>query len=131
MAPYEERMRMLLPPKALRKQIIALLRDFYRERDPNDFETAWTMLYGFFQIDAPTVRWRRKIDDGTTLGQVHNGERRSPVELIRPSDWAKRRPPFNTEDEWLTAVFHEGYHFVWYHLDEQKADAFAERMMTL
>lgn len=119
-------MRFTLPPKRIRAEALALLRDYYQEQDEADFAAAWLLLCRYFGVKPPRVRWRNQIDRGHTLGLTHED---NTVDLIRPERFAQYPPPYNTEDQWCAVVLHELFHVVHFVDEEQKADRFAAKMM--
>lgn len=118
--------RFHLPPKAIRVEVVALLRDYYAERDAADFARAWKLLATFYAIPTPRVKWRRSIEGGHTLGLTHD---ENIVELIDPPWFARRSPPDNTEDVWVAVALHEWHHALHWVQTERKADQYAAAMM--
>jgi len=116
----------LLPPKRIRVEVVEALRAFYTEHDRADLDEAIRLLYGYYEVTKPKIRWKKKILNGHALGLTHDD---GVIELIHPRVW-KRRKVENTEDEWVSVFLHESHHFCFWAKDcEARADAFAERMM--
>lgn len=116
----------LLPPKRIRVEAVELVRAFYVEHDRADLNEAIRLIYDYYQVARPKIRWKKKILNGHALGLTHDD---GLIELIHPKVWARRKAE-NTEDEWVSCFFHEVHHHAfWANGCEARADAFAERMM--
>lgn len=114
-------MRMLLPPKRLRQEIVDGLRDFFSERDSDDFRTALGKWAAFNHVKPPPVRWRRHLirrwgAEGLTWPD-------GTIDLIHPRNWKA------SETQWLEAVTHELGHYLFWADCERKADLYAKRML--
>lgn len=114
-------MRMLLPPKKLRADIIDGLRDFFTEHDATDFRTALAVWADYNHVKPPPVRWRRNlIRQWKAEGLCWPG---GTIDLIHPRNWKA------SESAWLDAVAHELGHYLLWADAERKADLYARRLL--
>jgi hypothetical protein len=70
------------------------------------------------------VEWFEYLDWGRSVGRTYeNGK----IHLVHPENW-KRGRKYNSERQWVNAVYHEMGHYVFWTDAERKADTFALRM---
>jgi hypothetical protein len=117
-------MRMMLPPLKERKAIHRLLSSFFREHREGEFNRAIAQLCRFYRLKRPKVRWFEYLDWGRTVGRTYEN---GTIHLVHPENW-KRGRKYNSERQWINAVYHEMGHYVFWTDAERKADAFASRM---
>ena len=97
---------------------------FSASTSARDFNRAITELCRFYKLKRPMVEWFEYLDWGRTAGRTYeNGK----IHLVHPENW-KRGRKYNSEKQWVNAVYHEMGHYVFWADAERKADAFALRM---
>jgi hypothetical protein len=117
-------MRMMLPPLRERRVIHRYLMLFFRTHREADFNRAVGAVCRFFNLKRPRVEWFEYIDWGRTAGKTYeNGK----IHLVHPENWKNGRK-YNSEKQWINAVYHELGHYVFWADAERKADTFAARM---
>ena len=117
-------MRMVLPPLKERKTIHRQLVSFFSEHHLAEFNRAIGAICRFYRLKRPKVEWFEYLDWGTTAGRTYeNGK----VHLVHPENW-KRGRKYNSEKQWVNAVYHEMGHYIFWADAERKADTFALRM---
>jgi hypothetical protein len=118
-------MRMILPPVRERRLVDRLLCSFFHEYKPYDFKRAISALCRFYHLKNPKVEWFEYIDWGKTAGKTYeNGQ----IYLVHPENWKKGRK-YNSERRWISTVYHEMAHYIFWADAETKADKFACRMV--
>jgi len=118
-------MRMILPPVKERRSVDRMLSSFFRDYKANDFKKAIASLCRFYHLRNPRVEWFEYIDWGKTAGKTYeNGQ----IYLVHPENWKKGRK-YNSERRWISTVYHEMGHYVFWADAENKADMFASRMV--
>lgn len=118
-------MRMLFPGVRTRRSIDLLLSRFFHGHRTADFTRAIGSLSRFYKLPRPPVRWYEYIDWGKTVGRTYeNGE----IHLVHPENW-KRGRKYNSERQWVHAVYHEMAHYVLWSDAERKADGFAHHFV--
>ena len=117
-------MRMILPPLRERRVIQRLLEVFFREHREADFKRAVSAMCSFYHLKRPRVEWYEYIDWGRTAGKTYEDGK---IHLMHPENWKKGRK-YNSERQWINAVYHEMGHYVFWADAERKADTFAFRM---
>ena len=117
-------MRMIVPPLKDRRVIDRYLRAFFRRHRDADFNRAIAEICRFYRLKRPRVAWFEYLDWGRSVGRTYeNGK----IHLVHPENW-KRGRKYNSERQWINAVYHEMGHYVFWTDAERKADAFALRM---
>lgn len=117
-------MRMILPPVKNRRIIHRYLSAFFRYHKVADFNRAISLLCRFYNLPRPKMEWFEYIDWGRSAGKTYeNGK----IHLVHPENW-KRGRKYNSERQWVNAVYHEMGHYVFWADAERKADTFAARM---
>lgn len=117
-------MRMIVPPLKERRMINRLLAAFFREHRPANFNRAIAEICRFYRLKRPRVEWFEYLDWGRTAGRTYeNGK----IHLVHPENWKKGRK-YNSEKQWMNAVYHEMGHYIFWADAERKADTFANRM---
>src|SRR5258708_26108022 len=117
-------MRMILPPVQERQVIDSYLSNFFRDYRVLDFRRAVSLMCKFYQLKRPRIEWYEYLDWGKTAGKTYeNGH----IHLVHPENW-KRGRKYNSEKQWMNAVYHEMGHYVFWSDAERKADTFANRM---
>jgi hypothetical protein len=117
-------MRMIVPPVKERRMINRLLLAFFREHRISNFNRAMTRMCRFYRLKRPQVEWFEYLDWGRTAGRTYeNGK----IHLVHPENW-KRGRKYNSERQWVNAVYHEMGHYIFWTDAERKADTFALRM---
>ena len=117
-------MRMILPPLRQRQAIQRLLESFFRAHKNADFNRAIGAMCRFYHLRRPQVEWFEYIDWGKTAGKTYEDGK---VHLVHPENW-KRGRKYNSERQWINAVYHEMGHYIFWADAERKADTFAFRM---
>jgi hypothetical protein len=117
-------MRMILPPRTERRAIHRNLVAFFRDHRQPDFNRAVGALCRFYHLKRPTVVWFEYIDWGRTVGKTYEDGK---IHLVHPENWKNGRK-YNSERQWINAVYHEMGHYVFWADAERKADSFAARM---
>jgi len=101
-----------------------LLLAFFREHRVSNFNRAMVRLCRFYRLKRPQVEWFEYLDWGRTAGRTYeNGK----IHLVHPENW-KRGRKYNSERQWVNAVYHEMGHYIFWTDAERKADTFALRM---
>ena len=117
-------MRMIVPPLKERRMINRLLAAFFRAHRPSDFNRAIAEICRFYRLKRPRVDWFEYLDWGRSAGRTYeNGK----IHLVHPENWKKGRK-YNSEKQWMNAVYHEMGHYIFWSDAERKADTFANHM---
>jgi hypothetical protein len=117
-------MRMILPGLRDRRAIRRLLGTFFNEHRQPDFDRAIAAISRFYRLRRPQVEWFEYLDWGKTVGRTYeNGK----IHLVHPENW-KRGRKYNSERQWVNAVYHEMGHYIFWSDAERKANTFAARM---
>lgn len=117
-------MRMIVPPLKNRRVIDRLLRAFFGEHEEASFDRAIGAICRFYRLKPPQVEWFEYLDWGRSVGRTYeNGK----IHLVHPENW-KRGRKYNSEQQWINAVYHEMGHYVFWADAERKADIFANQM---
>ena len=117
-------MRMILPPIRLRRSVQRQLATFFREHHDPDFNRGIGAICRFYRLKRPQVEWFQYLDWGRIAGRTYeNGK----IHLVHPENWKKGRK-YNSERQWINAVYHEMGHYIFWSDAERKADTFAARM---
>jgi hypothetical protein len=115
---------MMLPPVRERRQIHRLLSSFFRVHANADFNKAISSMCRFYNLKRPRVEWFEYLDWGRTAGKTYEDGK---IHLVHPENW-KRGRKYNSERQWINAVYHELGHYIFWADAERKADTFAFRM---
>lgn len=117
-------MRMILPTERERGVIQGHLVTFFRDHREAEFNRAIGAICRFYKLKRPKVEWYEYIDWGKSAGRTYeNGK----IHLVHPENW-KRGRKYNSERQWVNAVYHEMGHYIFWTDAERKADKFAFRM---
>jgi len=117
-------MRMILPPIRQRRSVHRLLSTFFRDHHDPNFNRAIGAICKFYRLKRPQVEWFQYLDWGRIVGRTYeNGK----IHLVHPENWKKGRK-YNSERQWINAVYHEMGHYIFWSDAERKADTFAARM---
>ena len=120
-----DNMRMILPSIKERRAVDRLLSAFFQQYRGTDFRKAIAALCRFYHLRNPKVEWFEYIDWGKTAGKTYeNGQ----IYLVHPENWKKGRK-YYSERRWISTVYHEMGHYVFWADAESKADMFASRMV--
>jgi hypothetical protein len=117
-------MRMMMPPMKERRLIHQYLSTFFRDHKQAHFNRAMGLMCRFYHLKRPRIEWFEYIDWGRTAGKTYEDGK---IHLVHPENWKKGRK-YNSERQWINAVYHEMGHYVFWADAESKADAFAFRM---
>src|SRR5688500_6626196 len=118
-------MKMVLPPIRERRTIDRLLRTFFAAHHDADVRRAIGARSRLYRLPRPKVLWSEYLDWGRIGGYTwDNGD----IHLVHPENW-KRGRKYNSERRWITTVYHEMGHYVFWADAENKADIFASRMV--
>ncbi len=117
-------MRMILPPLRERRVIQRYLEAFFRQHTVVDFNRAVGAVCRFYHLKRPCVEWYEYIDWGRAVGKTYEDGK---IHLVHPENW-KRGRKYNSEKQWINAVYHEMGHYIFWADAERKADTFAARM---
>ena len=118
-------MRMMLPTLRYRRQIHKYLSAFFESHQPADFNRAVSSMCRFYNLKRPKVEWFEYLDWGRAAGNTYSDGK---IHLVHPENWKKGRK-YNSERQWINAVYHEMGHFIFWADAERKADTFAYRMV--
>lgn len=119
------RMRMILPPLRERRIIQRSLESFFRTHKEAEFRRAIRMVSRFYHLRTPKVEWFEYLDWGKVVGKTYEDGK---IHLVHPENWKNGRK-YNSERQWIQAVYHELGHYVLWADAERKADLFAARML--
>ncbi len=117
-------MKMIIPPTKDRRPIHRALCSFFRTHRQSDFNRAVTAICRFYHLRRPSIEWFEYIDWGRAGGKTYED---GSVHLVHPEHWKKGRK-YNSERQWVSMVYHEMGHYVFWADAERKADTFAFRM---
>jgi len=118
-------MRMILPGVRDRRTVDIQLSGFFREHRELHFRRAIASISRFYHLRSPRVEWFEYLDWGKSAGRCYeDGE----IHLVHPEAW-KRGRKYNSERQWIQAVYHEMGHYVLWADAERKADTFAYRFV--
>jgi len=118
-------MRMIYPGLRNRRAVDRRLTSFFRGHNLPDFRRAVGSLSRFYDLPVPRVDWFEYLDWGKTAGRTYEDGR---IHLVHPENW-KRGRKYNSERQWIQAVYHEMGHYVLWADAERKADGFAYRFV--
>jgi hypothetical protein len=119
-----ETMRMILPPLKERRAIYRSLLVFFREEKIAEFNRAIGAMCRFYRLKRPKVEWYEYLDWGHSAGRTYADGK---IHMVHPENWKQGRK-YNSEIQWINAVYHEMGHYVFWADAERKADTFAARM---
>ena len=117
-------MKMILPPVKNRRIIHRYLSAFFQYHRVADFNRAIALICRFYNLPRPRMEWFEYIDWGRSAGKTYED---GMIHLVHPENW-KRGRKYNSERQWVNAVYHEMGHYVFWADAERKADTFASRM---
>jgi hypothetical protein len=118
-------MRMIMPGLRERRTVDAMLTQFFRSHEETPFRRAIAAMSRFYDLPTPRVDWYEWLDWGKSIGRTYEtGE----IHLVHPECW-KRGRKYNSERQWIQAVYHEMGHYVLWADAERKADGFAYRFV--
>ena len=118
-------MRMNLPSIRVRRSIDQGLTDFFREYRESEFRRAIAALSRFYSLRSPRIEWYEYLDWGKSAGRTYDTGK---IHLVHPEHW-KRGRKYNSERQWINAVYHEMGHYLLWVDPERKADSFAYRFV--
>lgn len=118
-------MRMIYPPLRERRVILKHLENFFRTHEETEFGRAIRMVARFYHLRMPKVEWFEYLDWGKGVGRTYEDGK---IHLVHPENWKNGRK-YNSERQWIHAVYHELGHYVLWADAERKADLFAARML--
>ncbi len=117
-------MRMILPSQRQRRVIQRNLECFFRDHHEADFNRAIGAICRFYHLKRPKIIWFEYLDWGRVAGKTYEDGK---IHLVHPENWKKGRK-YNSERQWIDAVYHELGHYVFWADAERKANLFAFRM---
>jgi hypothetical protein len=88
------------------------------------FNRAVRALCRFYSLKRPSVEWFEYLDWGRVAGTTYEDGK---IHMVHPENWKNGRK-YNSERQWINAVYHEFGHYVFWADAERKADTFAFRM---
>jgi hypothetical protein len=118
-------MRMALPGLRERRRIDKLFSAFFADYKPADFRRAIIAISHFYNLPSPKVVWFEYLDWGKTGGRTYEDGK---IHLVHPENW-KRGRKYKSERQWVSTVYHELGHYIFWADAERKADTFAYRMV--
>ena len=118
-------MRMILPLVKDRRLIHRSLVQFFRDEKISDFNRAVGAICRFYRLKRPVIEWFEYLDWGHTAGRTYEN---GVIHLVHPENWKNGRK-YNSERQWVNAVYHEMGHYIFWADAERKADTFATRMV--
>ncbi len=117
-------MRMSLPPLRERRVIQRNLESFFNRHKDADFNKAVGAICRYYHLKKPRIEWFEYLDWGRAAGKTYeNGK----IHLVHPENWKNGRK-YNSQRQWINAVYHEFGHYVLWADAERKADTFAMLM---
>ncbi|GIW43138.1 MAG: hypothetical protein KatS3mg077_0420 [Candidatus Binatia bacterium] len=116
---------MILPPLRERRVIHRHLATFFQTHKEVEFRRAIRLVSRFYHLKAPKVEWFEYLDWGKVVGKTYEDGK---IHLVHPENWKNGRK-YNSERQWIEAVYHELGHYVLWADAERKADLFAARML--
>jgi hypothetical protein len=117
-------MRMAVPSLKHRRVIHRLLSEYFREHKVSRFNKAISEICKFYRLKRPRIEWFEYLDWGRTAGRTFED---GTICLVHPENW-KRGRKYNSEEQWINAVYHEMGHYILWTDAEAKADIFAAQM---
>lgn len=124
-------MKILLPPKRLRMRIERILYAFYDAGGFLNLDFALGLLSDFYEIPLPEIDWVTEVDGGLSLAKtLTNGH----IMLIVPGKGWERHAyheSISPRDAWVHTLLHEWWHYMVWVNEEEKADEFAHKMLSL
>ena len=117
-------MRIFVPGVRERRTIDRQLTTFFRTHGPGQFRSAIAAISRYYQLRSPRVEWFEYLDWGRTAGRTYEDGK---IHLVHPENWKNGRK-YNSQRQWINAVYHEMGHYVFWADAERKADKFAFRM---
>ena len=117
-------MRMILPPVRERRVIQRYLETFFDDHKLVSFNRAIGALCRFYHLKRPLVQWFEYLDWGRAAGKTYED---GTIHLVHPENWKNGRK-YNSQRQWINAVYHELGHYVFWADEERKADLFASKM---
>jgi hypothetical protein len=117
-------MRMILPTVKERRAIHRSLVEFFEGHKQSAFNRAVSAICRFYHLRRPKVEWFEYLDWGRTAGRTYEDGK---IHLVHPENWKNGRK-YNSQRQWINAVYHEMGHYVFWADAERKADKFAFRM---
>ena len=117
-------MRMIVPSVKERRLIHRSLVAFFSDHKVSDFNRAIARICRFYLLKKPKVDWFEYLDWGQTAGRTYEN---GVIHLVHPENW-KRGRKYNSERQWVNAVYHEMGHYIFWTDAERKADTFASQM---
>ncbi len=118
-------MRMIIPGVRERRLIDRQLTGFFHDYREAGFRRAIAALSRFYHLRSPRVEWFEYLDWGKSAGRCYED---GMIHLVHPENWKKGRK-YNSERQWILAVYHEMGHYMLWTDAERKADAFAYRFV--
>jgi len=119
------RMRLLLPPPGLRRDVDTLLATFFRTADDAHFESAMRLLCQFYKCRRPRIVWWQRLPNPNLAGETYEN---GTIHLVHPDDWRRNRK-YKTSERWRRVVYHEFYHFYSWAENEPKANLYEHRFV--
>ena len=97
---------------------------FFRSLRQAHFNRAVGAVCRFYHLRRPVVEWFEYLDWGRAVGKTYEDGK---IHLVHPENWKNGRK-YNSERQWINAVYHELGHYIFWADAERKADTFALRM---
>ena len=117
-------MKLLLPPKRVRIQIVKRLHKFFTTQNEALFQTAIHKLCEFYQIPLPSIYFVTKLDNGYAGLTTDRGV----ISLYNVDTWKANRV-YNSKEQWVDTALHEMAHYIFWCRREETAIQFAKEMM--
>lgn len=118
-------MRLLLPSRRLRRQIVGLLVEFFDTHDEIALRVATQLLGEFYHLPPPRVTLHDSLHNPRILGDCDD---QGNIRLMTPEAWQRRRTD-NDAHEWVLVALHEIAHWQLWAVAEPKADVYALRFL--
>lgn len=120
-------MKLLLPPRAKRRSIVAKLREFFRTSDYARFLVALEEFGAYYEIPTPDVRLIDKQKDPTNLGLCFED---GVVHIQHPATWkTNKEKEYRSEKMWIRTLLHELCHAIYWAEAEAKAEQFEREFL--
>ena len=119
-------MRMIVPPVANRREIDRNLAEFFHSHRAANFNRAVSAMCRYFNVRRPRIQWFEYLDWGKTAGRTYEDGR---IHLVHPENWKRGRVYFS-ERLWITMIYHEMGHYLFWTDAERKAEIFSRRMIA-
>ena len=132
-------MRFARCPQKLRARVTRGLLEAFRTEDTSNVRALLGEVAEHFEVKIPIVEFVDRVDLRGAKAATFNSGLAGVIQLIKPSAWKRRRPTADdverrmgtSPEDWTHVALHELYHIIVWHRDEEKADEFAHKFVSL